>query len=1068
MARKIKRKPKKNNIRVSGNGAEELNTEELEREAGYTGDKPESGQKVPSKKNGGSSKARSRTAAKTRGPRRKRHRIKNVWLRIFVGLIVAVISVCFVVGVCGAGLAMSWMSEAPKLDPGKFEFVNATAVLDINDNFYQELQTSEMRDPVSIGKVPELVQMAFVSIEDQRFYSHFGVDVRGTLKAIIQVLLTRSTSGSGGSTITQQLIKLTHLTSETSIKRKVMEWKLAYELERTATKRQILEIYLNKINLSYAWGIESASQMYFGLHCDELSVAQASVLASIMKAPSYYSPYVYETDEEGNSRLARTTDEAGNTVIVLSEHNRDRAKLVVDKMYELGHISRGERDIAFAALDNNTVGLIVPKFTTEYTYFTDAVYSQVLNDLMERYGLSQSDAANLLLNGGLVIHSTVDPLIQKAMEDQAADDARFPAQSSTAKSAEAAMSEATGEEASFKPEVGGVVIENRTGYVCGIIGGRQKVGNLTMNRGLQKFQTGSSTKPLTCYSPAFEEKVVTPATMFADVPLSFGGWKPGDAGSCQGLISVRQGLSSSVNIVAVQVENALGFEKGAEYGERYGLDIVWEGGSDINAAALALGGYTYGQTPLAMADAYTTFPNGGYRITPTFYRYVTDSEGNVLLEATQDTVQVISEATAWLTTDILKSVVKGGTTTISVAGQEIAGKTGTTDKRVCAWFCGFTADYSGAFWFGYDAQKLTINKHTYDLRIGVTGGGGANSPAHFWQAVFNQFYKDKKLPSKSLPKMPGSGVFSATIDGASGKIPGELSELDPRGSKVHSEYFLDGTYPSDVDDVHVEVDVCTETGLLATAGCPSERKVMLYIDPEEWMVYGGKEYKEYTIKGYSEYLVPTATCTAHTAASTVSELYFGLTADINEERISSGSAIAMRTGQPLHVYVRELFGNGSCENLSGDLAVSCSDESNFSVTYKKGKITVSSLNHMQPTTATVTVSKSYNIGTAFEYTVTSNFTVNCTAGQYTITSNAWDENHQKGGGTITASGTYSEGTNVKYYMAPDDEHELSDVLVDGVSVGAVGEYEFTNLSGDHVIEAFFVRKGTEPEEPGNP
>lgn len=1052
---------------VSGNGAEELNTEELEREAGYTGDKAESKQKAPSQKNGKSSGSRSKASAKPRS-RKKRHRIKNVWLRIFVGLIVAGISVCFVVGVCGVGLAMSWMSEAPKLDPGKFEFVNATAVLDINDNFYQELQTSEMRDPVTIDQVPELVQMAFVSIEDQRFYSHFGVDVRGTLKAIIQVLLTRSTSGSGGSTITQQLIKLTHLTSETSIKRKVMEWKLAYELEKASTKRQILEIYLNKINLSYAWGIESASRMYFGISCDELSVAQASVLASIMKAPSYYSPYVYETDEEGNSRLARTTDEAGNTVIVLSDHNRDRAKLVVDKMYELGHISRGERDIAFASLDNNTVGLIAPKFTTEYTYFTDAVYSQVLNDLMEKYSLSSSDAANLLLNGGLVIHSTVDPAIQKAMEDQAANDARFPAQSDTAKSAEKAMSESTGEQVSLKPEVGGVVIENRTGYVSGIIGGRQKVGNLTMNRGLQKFQTGSSTKPLTCYSPAFEEKVVTPATMFADVPLSFGGWKPGDAGACQGLISVRRGLSSSVNIVAVQVENALGFERGAEYGERYGLDIVWEGGSDINAAALALGGYTYGQTPLAMADAYTTFPNGGYRITPTFYRYVTDSDGNVLLEAVQDTVQVISEATAWLTTDILKSVVKGGTTTISVSGQEIAGKTGTTDKRVCAWFCGFTADYSGAFWFGYDAQKLTINKHTYDLRIGVTGGGGSTSPAHFWQAVFNQFYKEKKLPSKSLPKMPSSGVFSATIDGASGKIPGELSELDPRGSMVHEEFFLDGTYPSDVDDVHVEVDVCTETGLLATAGCPSVRKVLLFIDPEEWMVYGGKEYKEYTIKNYTEYLVPTATCTTHTATSTVSELYFGLTSDLTEAKISSGSTIAMRTGQPKDIYVKQLFGNGSSANVSSELVVSCSDETNFAVTYDKGKITVSSLNHLQSTRATITVSKSYNIGTSFEYLVTSSFIVDCSAGQYTITSHVWDENNQNGGGTITASGTYSEGTNVKYYITPDDDHELADVKVDSVSVGPVGEYEFTNLSGNHVIEAFFVRKETEPEQPNNP
>ncbi|NLW69969.1 MAG: hypothetical protein GX061_02650 [Eubacteriaceae bacterium] len=1055
MSKFIRKKTKKTNNAPAEKPVEaELNNEELEREAGYTAAVPN---------------VKKETARAKKAPRsKKRHRIKKKWVRVCLTVFVIIFGICFVGGMAGLGIAMTWMSQAPALDSSKFEFVNATRVMDVNDSFYQELQTSEMRDPVTIDEVPELVQLAFVSIEDQRFFSHFGVDVRGTAKAIIQVLLTRSTSGSGGSTITQQLIKLTHLTSETSIKRKVMEWKLAYEFENRYSKRFILETYLNKINLSYAWGIQSACKVYFGLSSDELTVAQAAILASIMKAPTYYNPYVYEKDADGNTFLSKTTNAAGQTVALLSENNKERAILVVDKMRELGHISKAECDLAVSQLTNNEVGLIPPQFTSEYTYFTDAVYNEVLEDLMEKYSLTSLEASDLLLNGGLTIYSTVDTDIQTAMETQAADDKRFPEQSTVAKNASKAMSAHTGEEVDYIPQVGGVVIQNKTGYVSGIIGGRDKEGNLTMNRGLQKVQVGSSTKPLTCYAPALEEKVVTAATMFMDVPLSFGGWKPGDSGACKGLISLRTGLSNSVNIVAVQVENALGFEKGAEYGEKFGLDIIWDNGYDINAAALALGGYTYGQTPLAMADAYTVFPNGGYRITPTFYRYVTDSEGNIILESSQETIQVISEQTAWLVTDIMKDVVKGGTTTLNVSGQEIAGKTGTTDKKVLAWFCGFTSEYSGAFWFGYDVQKLTVEGSTYNLRIGVFGGSPATSPAHFWQAVFNQFHKSKNIKSASLPSRPG-GLFSASIDGASGKIPSELSELDPRGSKIRTEYFLDGTYPADVDDVHVEVDICEVSGLLATAGCPCSHSVRLYIDPEKWFVYGGKEYKDYTIKNFSEYLVPKDTCTLHTASSSVSSIGFGLSALTTEEIINSGSTLSLTAGGSFDVYVKQLKADGSISLMDIDPIITCSDTADFSYSYAQGKITITSLNRMSSSSATFVVSRTYNPGTTYEYFVTSYFTVSCVSESFTITSVAYNTaGGEVNGGTITPTGTYAGGSSVTYSITPNEGYRIAGVQVDGVEKGVLTSYEFTDLNADHMIMAAFEAIPTEPEEPEDP
>ncbi|NLW69968.1 MAG: hypothetical protein GX061_02645 [Eubacteriaceae bacterium] len=744
--------------------------------------------------------ARNSAAANTKPI--KGQRVKKRGSVIFLRIIAVVVFLGVLVGAAGFTLLATWMAETPNIDLSKFEFTEATAIYDINDGFYQELETSEKREAVSISEVPELISLAFVSIEDQRFYSHFGVDIRGTLKAVLQVLTTRSTSGSGGSTITQQLIKQTHLTSETSIRRKVMEWKLAFELERVLSKRKILEAYLNKINLSYAWGIQSACETYFGLPADELNVAQACILAAIMKAPTTYSPYVYQTDEDGNTYLMRVSDENGQTAIKLSDSNRERATLVLDKMLELGHISRGEYEIALGQLNANAVGLKVPKGTTEYTYFTDAVYTEVLEDLMVEYNYTREAATELLLNGGLKIYATVDPQVQEALDRAAQDDSNFYPQNSAAKAASAAMSAVTGEEINYIPQVGGAVIHNKTGYVSGIIGGREKTGNLTMNRALQKFQVGSSTKPLTVYASGIDSKKVTLADQFADAEIRWGSWSPKNSGGgvTDGPMTVRRALTNSVNLVAVQVEKCQGHSISGAYALKFGLELVPD---DYNSAALGLGGYSYGQTPLAMASAYTAFPNGGYRYTPTFYRYVTDANGVTILESHQEKVQVISEQTAWLVTSVLKNVVRGGTTWISISGQQVAGKTGTTDSNVCAWFCGYTAEYSGAFWFGYDVQNVTVSGRTYRIRYGSFGGNTSKGPAGFWRDTFSRFYATKKLPSASLPGRPG-GLYA-----------------------TKGEWLISGTTPKDYfKDTQTVIDVCAVTGNLPNGNCAVTQKTI--------------------------------------------------------------------------------------------------------------------------------------------------------------------------------------------------------------------------------------------------
>lgn len=776
------------------------------------------------RKSGGNSLKERRSIKKENPKAKVRSRIGMFLTR----LLALFIAFGVLVGVGGFTLLATWMAETPDVDLSRFSFVDATTIYDINDDFYQQLETSEKRETVTIDQVPELIQMAFVSIEDQRFYSHIGIDIRGTLKAVIQVLLTRSTSGSGGSTITQQLIKQTHLTSETTIRRKVMEWKLAYQLEKVLNKRQILGSYLNKINLSYAWGIESACRTYFGLHSDEIDLAQACVLAAIMKAPTAYSPYVYETDSDGNTYLVRSVDANGNNVIKLGDANCERAKLVCAKMLELGHISRGEYEIAMAEISGNLVGLTAPQHNADYTYFTDAVYSQVINDLMVEYNYTRADATELVTNGGLKIYATVDPLIQAALDHVAADDKNFYPQNSAAKAASKALSESTGDEINYIPQLGGAIVQNKTGYVVGIIGGREKNGNLTMNRGLQKFQVGSSTKPLTVYASGIDSKKITLADVFANAKIQWGTWKPANAGggASNGPMTIREALTGSINMVAIQAEKCQGDKISAAYALKFGLELT---PADYNSASLALGGYTYGQTPLAMADAYTTFPNGGYRITPSFYRYVTDSKGIVILTPNQEKVQVISEQTAWLVTSVLKNVVRGGTTWISLSGQEIAGKTGTTDNNVCAWFCGYTAEYSGAFWIGYDVQRVSVDGHTYVIRYGSVGGNTSYGPAGLWKDAFTEFYSTKNMPSATLPSRPGGLYYDK------------------------GDWLIEGTEPVDyLKDAKVTVTVCGVTGLLPNGNCPEVTKTVF--DWNKVNLFGG----EYI--GGSKGGAPTTVC----------------------------------------------------------------------------------------------------------------------------------------------------------------------------------------------------------------
>ncbi|MBE6037912.1 MAG: hypothetical protein E7218_01745 [Anaerofustis stercorihominis] len=902
-----------------------------------------------------------------KGKKSKQKKGLAVWKKV----ILVAFFLCCIVGFIGIGVVASIMMQAPPLDTTKFEFTSSTMVYDINGKEYQELETTEKRIPVDIEEIPELVQLAFISIEDQRFYSHQGVDIRGTGKAIVQVLTQGNLDGPGGSTITQQLIKLTHLSSEKLVTRKLMEWKLAYETEQNLSKREVLEAYLNEVNMHLTWGIQSAANLYFGVDASELSIAQSAVLASIINSPAFYVPYRYDTDEEGDRFIVTTKDEDGNTIVGHDYDNRDRAILVIDKMLELGHISKKEHEIALDELENNKIGLILPKFTSSYTYFTDAVYNEVLEDLVEEYAYSESDAIDLLLNGGLKIYSTVDPVIQKSLEKHASSSSNFPSQSYSAERASAAVTKQTGVETEYIVQVGGAIIENKTGYVSGIIGGREKTGSLSLNRALRKFQIGSTTKPMTVYAAGLDAGILTLASTFNNVRMNFGSWTVVNTPSTYtGMMSVRDAIVGSVNIVAVLAQKKVGVDISAEYAERFGLEIAREGdANDMNSAALALGGYTYGQTPLSVAAAYTTFPNGGYRVTPTFYTRVEDSNGTIILESAQETVQVISEDTAWLITSCLREVVRGGTTTRSVPGQQMGGKTGTTDSNGVTWFVGFTPRYTGAFWYGYDQQRVTVGKTTYELNVGI-GGGGSRSPAQLWEKVFREFYDKKDLPDEKLPSRP-SNVYSAAVDAVSGLAPTELTEKDPRGSKVVSEYFAKGTYPSEADNMHKEIEVCAITGKLPNEHCVTEKKVFVVKDPKLLYPDGTRVTSGHYGSSEKKIAPPSAkdVCKECTATGTIEGFIFSNRYAAN----SAVNAVTLDVGEDMTLYLKTINRGGEIANLTKETPTYSSD--NTSVCTVSNQSMGILIKGVSAGTTTITARYTYHPGTAAEYTISKSITV---------------------------------------------------------------------------------------------
>ena len=609
------------------------------------------------------------------------------FLKIFV---VIILLFTFIVGGFGGGMLVGYISTAKPLDTSellKSDKKQTTFVYDIEGNIIEKLTGSDNVDRiyVSYSEVKDTyIDEAIISIEDERFYDHNGIDIQRIASAVFSALSNGGTATHGGSTITQQTVKMISGLNQISTQRKVQEWFSAMDLEQKLTKDEIMELYINQAPMGNNYlGVQTAAQNYFGKDAKDLNLSECAFLAGIPKSPSYYNP-LRETGKRNAMR---------------------RMRVVLGKMYELGKITEAEyhealnTELLFKTQDTSTAA-------TVQSYFVEYAISEVITDLMAQRNISRSMAASLVYNNGYQIHTTLEPTVQASLDTTFSTEALFQTDPVSI------------EDLPEKPQSGMVIINNATGAIAAMQGGYgEKTRNLVLNRAVDSFrQPGSSIKPILDYAPAFERKLITTATLYEDTALQLNPadpeaiWPKNASGGYYGTMTVRSAIYKSSNIVAVQVWNTVGGDMALWFLKQVGIDRTAE-----VYPSTAIGGFNVGMSPLEMASAYATFANDGVYREPFAYTSVTDSSGTVVLEKSVISRLVYSPETSFLMSSMLSDVITRGTaagkvlpiTTDSGEAIAVAGKTGTTDNNVDKWFCGYTPYYSAATWYGYDNRLRT-------------------------------------------------------------------------------------------------------------------------------------------------------------------------------------------------------------------------------------------------------------------------------------------------------------------------------------------------------------------------
>lgn len=751
----------------------------------------------------------------------KKEKKQHPKLKLFIKIIVIILLLVIIAGAgIIAGIFTGFFGDDFKLSEDELKVSNLnTEIYDRDGKLIATLNGDESRKWIDIGDMSKYLPIAFVSIEDERFYEHQGVDLKRTAGATAKWVLSKigiGESGYGGSTITQQLVKNLTKENERDVMRKVKEMARAYNIEQTLSKQQILELYLNLIFLGgqSIHGVELGSQYYFSKSAKDLSLAECAFLAGINNSPNIYEPFSEEQDE--------------------IDFIKKRVKTVINKMNELGKIETEEEyNNAIAEVDNGLAfkrGEIVQNI---YSYHTDAVIDQIWGQIAEENpDWSDVRIKQYLYGGGLRIYTTQNSWVQNILEEEVKQ-SKYQVAS---RKNEGAVS-----------QTAMVIIDHATGQVAATVGGS---GEKTTSRGynfatMEPKQTGSAMKPLSVIAPAVQNGVITAGSVYDDVLTTFPGksygWPKNYDGNYPGLSTVRYQIQVSHNIVPVRILLEMGIDKSIEFLKSAGITTLTD---EDSGPAIALGGLNRGITTLEMAAAYAAIANDGEYIEPTFYTRVEDSDGNVVLEPKQEKRRILSVENAYIVKSILTQPVTSGTATnCRITGMDVAAKTGTTDKDYDKWLCGFTPYFTAATWFGYKESET------------VYGFNARNPAGLIWASVMKQTHNG--LPSAKFEKP--ANITYATICRDSGLLATELCKNDQRGGRVYTEVYVKGTAPKKTCDCHVRAKVCGEDGnfVLANENCPNAREVVFITRKNS------EKNTDWLKATDAKYMLPTVTCTAH-------------------------------------------------------------------------------------------------------------------------------------------------------------------------------------------------------------
>ena len=737
--------------------------------------------------------------------------------------VLLVIALLAGVAVVGAvfGIAKGYVDTAPELNLVALDSQDQTSfIYDRNKNLLAEYKGTENRVLVSLSAMPLNLRNAFIAVEDARFYTHSGVDLKRIVGAFVSNLTSSGTQG--GSTITQQLIKNTLLSSEQSYKRKIQEAYLAMQLEasntkgrRRYTKDDILESYLNTIYLGENYyGVQVAAQGYFGKDLGDLTLRECAILAGTTNNPYYYNPRrnLYTRKGEGKDYPAVTNN---------------RTDYVLRCMYENQFITREEYE---QALDPATAN-VLPKGPVSgsrmypYPHYVEYAVKEVVQILLELNNLENTAAnraamENKFRTGGYHVQLAIDPAIQETVETTLQNWSKYPSlRDPQEKIYRTKNSDGTYTE-TIEPQAACAVLDYRTGELKAIVGSRTEVtAQKTLNRATDmKMPVGSSIKPIAVYAPALELGR-SPASVVYNMPVPISGWKDAKGndswpknyggGGYVGPETLRTAMSKSHNTSAASVlMSMVGVERSVDFLHRMGID---DAHIDATPFGLSLG--SSGITPLQMTVAFGVLANGGVYQEPISVLGISDSAGNVVWDGHQhqERRRVFSDSTSWMIVDMLKTAVAHGTgTSAKIKGQTVGGKTGTNSDQKGVFFSGMTGYYSSALWIGHDNYKALSSKST---------GSGAAAP--LWQAYMSKIHQGLENRDILEGDPANYGLVKVTTCVVSGQLATEACRNDAREYGVVTDWWASGTQPTVSCQMHTTQTVCSDTGMLASPWCPN-------------------------------------------------------------------------------------------------------------------------------------------------------------------------------------------------------------------------------------------------------